>query len=238
MSAFIGSRPVGSAAIAYKIMLRRQVTIGIPSMPSSKPARRMAAVAKSKASRSNKAGKLRRAVAATSIADVKQVVTALGATVTAGTPLISPISLIADGDSFNQRDGRKVKLLNVKIRGSLVASATQDVRYIVFIDRQSNGVVPTAAQLLRSTPLVADAVNNDNSDRFIILADITRTQSSTNQGLQQDLNLFLPLKGITASFIGTTAAQASVGSNGVYVYMDCSAGTCSQAQQCDLHYVE
>lgn len=73
--------------------------------------------------------------------------------------------------------GRQSNVVSLSLRGTLWLNAssaatapTVSVRMIVFVDRQTNGVLATPAQLL-STVWVQSFLNLDNSERFHVLYD-------------------------------------------------------------------
>jgi len=86
------------------------------------------------------------------------------------------------GTDFNQRIGRKILLKSVYIRGFvrseasatmvLGAIASQQVRMILVVDTQPNGVVFAITDLLVSAS-PASQLNLNNRDRFMVICDKT-----------------------------------------------------------------
>jgi len=126
--------------------------------------------------------------------DKKEVKALVNSTVTAApgggvlalntTGSMVPLNLIQAGSSFFNRVGRKVMLKSVRLTGqiSFTAHAIQAdcdyARIIVFYDRQTNGTLPTIANILQDTDQAGTntsnalcGINLDNRDRFKIIID-------------------------------------------------------------------
>lgn len=203
----------------------------------------MAKLSMSSKARGGVAGKLRRVVASGPAGDVHQVVTAVSAAVTAGTPSVSLLSGIAEGDDYNQRSGRKAKLLSVRVRGTLLpAAATGSVRIILVLDKSPNGSTPAAADILRTGTNVADPINADNSDRFVILGDDLISSKNYNAAAagMREYDRYVSLKGVLASFQNTGATASGPTSNALYLYINCdgTATTVTPNIQSDLKFIE
>lgn len=79
------------------------------------------------------------------------------------------------GSDFNARIGRKTLAKSVYIRGIwgsdvLGSIGAQQVRMVLFVDYQPNGLAPTVLQVL-STAVPTSHLAADNRDRFKILCD-------------------------------------------------------------------
>lgn len=86
------------------------------------------------------------------------------------------------GTGFDQRVGRKTTATQIYIRGAIgvenamltgnaaFTTPAQQLRMILFVDMQSNGAAPTAAELL-STTGPSSQLNANSRDRFKILKD-------------------------------------------------------------------
>lgn len=100
------------------------------------------------------------------------------------------MNAIQQGDAFYQRDGNKINMRNIHLRGYLhprVTSPTGEdeyvsspgkIRMIIVYDRQPTGAVPTNGDLLRSHDQSGSAstsdcseINLNNRDRWAILRD-------------------------------------------------------------------
>ncbi len=101
------------------------------------------------------------------------------------TGAIQQLTNIPIGDTVGARDGNQCKLISVYIRGNVRqnASATQTVcRFMLVLDKQTNGAIYTLAQLLNNVTAddnVVSPLNLDNMYRFIVLWDKVITLSDT-----------------------------------------------------------
>lgn len=92
------------------------------------------------------------------------------------TGLVNTINGVAAGTDYNNRIGRKIMMRSLLLRVTLQpintinAPVGEAVRVIVFYDTQTNGVLPTIAQLLQNGQF-DDPLNLDNRDRFRIIMD-------------------------------------------------------------------
>lgn len=85
------------------------------------------------------------------------------------------ISSISEGSDYNNRDGLSVKAANMFLRGTVTVATTptnyaQNLRFIVFIDKESVGT-PTTTDLLESPTNYVSPLNHTNGKRFQILWD-------------------------------------------------------------------
>jgi len=94
--------------------------------------------------------------------------------------LMTPVSLIAEGTDFNQRDGHSIKAISFEARLFFVAAAATSgvCRAILYADAESAGVIPAATGaggILEATAAPAQqplaAYQHDGTERFYILAD-------------------------------------------------------------------
>ncbi len=102
----------------------------------------------------------------------------LGDTTPTTTLAIGNLTLIAQGDDIDERDGRKIKAFSLQLKGTVkmheTATATS-VRILVFIDYANTGTPPTRAQLFSSEAVFFNGQTRlsqpqDNA-RFKILLD-------------------------------------------------------------------
>lgn len=107
---------------------------------------------------------------------------------TTGTILSPSLNIIAQGDGQSDREGRRVVITKISIRGIAATTAAEDTdayRFILYQDKQCNGATATVANILEST--VSLSFNNmSNSRRFKILWDTH--------------NVVGPNAGVTAAF--------------------------------------
>jgi len=84
------------------------------------------------------------------------------------------LNLVAQGDDFNQRQGRKIILKSLYVRGFAssrdLTSGPNLARLIIFYDAQANGTTPVITDVLTAASSVSH-LNLDNRDRFKILHD-------------------------------------------------------------------
>lgn len=133
-----------------------------------------------------------------------------GTTINLGSAAVAtPACLFAPtvGAALNQRIGRKVKMLKVKINGTLQCDAqtaqtgvdnAPKIRVLLVQDMQTNAAAMTAAQLMRdaggATTTISAFQNPDNFGRFKVLKDKTfvfqnpnmQTLSATNASFSQN----------------------------------------------------
>lgn len=89
-----------------------------------------------------------------------------------------------EGAGFWNRIGRKIAMKSLQVTGNILPAAAgapfseELCRYIIFYDKQTNGVIPTWNQIVQNydnaggiTNTGYDGVNLDNRDRFVILRD-------------------------------------------------------------------
>lgn len=85
---------------------------------------------------------------------------------------------LMQGDTDTSREGRMVKYTSIQFKGDIESIATSvdtsKWRFIVFWDKQANGIAPTAAMLLdltTITPVIYAPYNQKNYTRFKIVHD-------------------------------------------------------------------
>lgn len=91
------------------------------------------------------------------------------------TPVVNVLSLCASGDDTIQRTGNKIKGTSLFYRygvGRAPASSTERdlVRVIVFIDKESKGIVPGWGEVLENSDIYSP-LNLDNGKRFKVMQD-------------------------------------------------------------------
>lgn len=125
------------------------------------------------------------------------------------TPTVTCTNLIASGSGFNNRIGRKIDMTSLHLHGVLTQTGTATtvndyVRICVVYDRQTNGTIPTFADMftnysqtsVTSTSAFSD-LNPDERERYVILADWRMTLPATttsglngsNDALQNSFNI-------------------------------------------------
>jgi len=98
-------------------------------------------------------------------------------TTAATTWTINVLNDVGQGTTATTRIGRKILMKSLLLQGWV--SSTAPIRILIIYDRQPNGALPAATDVLTSNTLMA-AMNLDNRDRFICLADIFPGDDSEN----------------------------------------------------------
>ncbi len=149
---------------------------------------------------------------------------------------------IAQGPGESERIGRKVRIRHVSIRGKMRMQSTATPnsmsnlwRFLVVQDRQSNGAAPGFTQVIQNGPILNFA-NLENSQRFRILADVTRPISAsaafgdgTTNGsgeITQFFKLEIPVNiRVEYDSLISTGAIASIRTNNITVLVNALSGT-------------
>jgi len=90
-----------------------------------------------------------------------------------------------EGAGFWNRIGRKIAMKSLTIRGQIISNAgvpvsyqPETLRYIIYYDKQPNGLAATWDQIVKSytdagavASNTLDGLNLDNRDRFVVLRD-------------------------------------------------------------------
>ncbi len=144
------------------------------------------------------------------------------------TGTFATLSGIAQGDTSLTREGLQVRPrhLEWKIQATVHASASQSIwRCIIFVDRENQGVAPTAAQLLEADTIIAFP-EHDTRPRFKILRDLIGTLF--NDGGREIIfrkGIIRFGKRFKIWFSGTTGAEGSLGKNTLWAYFVSSEAT-------------
>lgn len=106
------------------------------------------------------------------------------------------VTNIPQGNTKVTRVGNKCSIIGMNIKGSVANGSITGpamARLIILVDRQSNGVIPTNAQLMADTTAATNwnsPINIDNRRRFRILVDKTWACNdgggATNQAILQN----------------------------------------------------
>jgi len=153
-----------------------------------------------------------------------------------------------EGASFYNRIGRRVRGVSMQIRGVIhagLANAAQQafplLRWMLVYDRQPNGALPSAADVLTNydhdgsthTGILA-GINMNNKDRFVVLRDkMINTQTVGASGdavvdpvftptvFSQDLviNEFVKLGGLQTHFKASTGAIGDVSTGSYFILL-------------------
>lgn len=129
---------------------------------------------------------------------------------------------MVQGDGPTNRTGIQVrsKSLTFKLNCAVGTSGVNVNRFILFLDKQPNGVAPAIADLLTTggsvTPI--DALRNlGNSKRFIVIRDMRWTQVSTSDSQQRVFEFTVPLKFLTQYYVGqNNGTVADIATNALW----------------------
>lgn len=131
------------------------------------------------------------------------------------------------GDGVHNREGRKVliKRYNFRVESTIHASASATyVRYIVFIDRQTDSSEPTAGMLLTDSTDIDSFRNPDWGKRFQVLFDKTQHMDSDDDP-QRRCSKYLRLNFHTQYKSTDTGLIADISRNPMYLYALSSEAT-------------
>lgn len=145
---------------------------------------------------------------------------------------ITALTLMSQGDTSSTRTGLKifVKSIHCKLQFLWTTTATQEThwRFIVFLDRNSNGSLPVLANVLESATNTMAHLNNVNEGRrFVILKDViynNKNVDSTVPKYEQRNFIIKVNKSVWA--LDSTANATALGRNQVYA---CFVGNTAKA---------
>lgn len=152
---------------------------------------------------------------------------------------ITPLTLTAQGDGSSSRDGNKINLrschVNVYVKTATGANAPCVVKMFLWREKNSNGVVPTAADLLTdSTTLLLSRLNPDHAGHeYKMLWSKTLMMGFQGDGVsepaggRQDAHVTCYKKmNVVTTYNGSTAAQSACYANHLYfgIFCDTTAG--------------
>ncbi len=132
------------------------------------------------------------------------------------------LTAMIQGDASNQRTGLKITAKNVyvKLLVQWVAGVTSSLgscRYILFMDRNSQGATPSGTDLLESQSVQSLLNNINEGRRFIVLADklFNNPQPSTAVGYDKSVAFKIPLNK-NVWYLDSSDNQSSLGRNQIY----------------------
>lgn len=134
---------------------------------------------------------------------------------------VNNLHLIAQGDTSSLRTGLKISAKNLYINISLQwkTTATQETtaRFIVFIDKLSNGAIPAGVDLMETLSTTSLYDNRNEGRRFIVLCDklFNNTRISTSVSKLQGHNMIIPINR-NIWYLDSTANATAVGRNSLY----------------------
>jgi len=142
---------------------------------------------------------------------------------------INVLNDVAQGTTAITRIGRKILMKSLLVQGWVNLSSPTVLRILIIYDRQPNGALPGATDVLTSNTLMA-AMNLDNRDRFICLADIfpgddaeNLTGNATN-GFGWKRFIKMNLETI---YGGNAGSIADINTGSLLIMTNCYGGTAS-----------
>ncbi len=160
----------------------------------------------------------------------------LGRTEVLSTPQIIQLTNIPQGDTDISRDGAQVKITDLNIKWTVEMDVTPNftfLRFMVIHDRQTNGAIYTAGQILEDITTgnaIISPNNLDNKFRFRKLYDkvFTLSNSGGNQVRYGEFNKKLQMK---LRFDASTPSIADLTSNSLSIMIISNRTT----NGCDLN---
>lgn len=95
-------------------------------------------------------------------------------TTVAATASVVALGNVTQGDDATSRDGRKIAMVSSAIRGHITASGgspNSPFRVIIFIDKQCNGTLATAGDILQTPTLPTSFLTMETKERFRVIYD-------------------------------------------------------------------
>lgn len=129
------------------------------------------------------------------------------------------LNTIPQGAGVSQRTGKRVRLVSLQIRGSIVVPANSnpvavDCSMLVVYDKRPTGALPLQTDILTSTD-TRGFMNDNNTGRFRVirrfdfnLVGTTFTPAGVSSGSMKSLDTYVSLKGLNTVF-------ESVGTGGI-----------------------
>lgn len=144
---------------------------------------------------------------------------------------ISVLNDVTQGTSATTRVGRKILMKSLLLQGVLTTGAGTSVSRIVIIyDRQSNGNVPIATDIFTSNTIMA-AMNLDNRDRFLVVADIFPGDDSENLSGNVSGSVgykrFIKMN-LETIYAGNAGTIADIMSGALLICTNCNGATINQ----------
>lgn len=157
------------------------------------------------------------------------------------TAATATVTIIAQGLDVNARIGNKILVKSIQMVGTFRQQLATDgavskftpaalVRMMIWVDRQPNGVLATATEILAASGAVLSPLNPSYRDRFVILKDkfytldfasSTATAGQLNGGGAGCIKLckFYKKVRIPITFSGTTSGVASISTNHIGILL-------------------
>lgn len=153
--------------------------------------------------------------------------------VTTGAPnVLLPLNLVAQGQSYYNRIGSRVRGVSVECWGrvrNLSTTTTVPFRILCVWDKDPNGAPPSASAILLDTDAAGTTATSAMSGRspattlrFKTLFDryfVLQENVTANVASCFDFNFWRKVNLISSQYSGTTATMASLSSGGIYLVL-------------------
>lgn len=167
--------------------------------------------------------------------------------IVSGSSNVYPLSTIAQGIDITQRIGDKIryKFVDVMVRAtSGVDLDYSTYKYVVVLDKLSNGVVPSAS--IGTDSIFQDAypqtsyLSGSQQGRFKILAEKTVSALATYSGNQSSLVRMSCKLDTPATYNASAGSQASMAGKMLYLVLmsDAPGGTADFAWTCQIGFTD
>lgn len=142
-------------------------------------------------------------------------VSSTGTVALAGSSTVVAMCTIPQGDTVETRDGAKVNLKSIHLKGYFQkgASATQSTFLRVMLVQSQNDSIPTSATMFRGTPYVTSFRHLDYTGEFRVLHErVYRLDDNNNEGAYFKINWSkFPKKTLAYDRTDTTGTNAKWG---------------------------
>jgi len=148
--------------------------------------------------------------------EAKYVDTAGSGTISTG-GVIGILSLIAQGNTDQQRSGNQIKGKSIQIKIDItrnVSAVSNRVKIMLLCDKEYDGANPTIANVLQTTGNPLSPMNKDYSKRFVILKTKHFAVDAGNPSMSFSWFTKLPFH---LFYDGTTAGQADCKENQILI---------------------
>jgi hypothetical protein len=142
------------------------------------------------------------------------------------TPVITLLNGIGQGDNQEARDGILVTMKKLSIFCACVrADVTQQVRFIVFYDRQTNGALPLHADLMENTSTPLSHVRWANRQRFYVVADkLVTLDAAYRDSAVWKFAFDFPREIESARWLGASSAVTDCVSGSLFLFVQSDSG--------------
>ena len=141
---------------------------------------------------------------------------------------INCLNDVAQGTTAITRIGRKILIKSVLVQGIIATNTGNSARVLIVYDRQPNGALPAATDVLTSNTIMA-VQNLDNRDRFIILADIMpydQEENISNPSASSGFGYKRYIKcNLETIYGGNAGTIADINSGSLLMMTNCNGGT-------------